>query len=272
MTTVLVFDIETIPDAQGIRRLEDWPASMSDLEVIQKAQAQRLEKSGTDFMPLHLQQIVAISCVIRRTTREGQPQFKVGSLGNEQSTEKELVQAFFDLIEKYTPQLVSWNGSGFDLPVLHYRALIHGINASRYWEMGESGEVDSRDFKWNNYISRYHMRHIDLMDLLAKFSGRANAPLDALAKLCGFPGKMGMDGSQVWQGFLDGKIKEIRNYCETDVVNTYLLYARFQKMRGGFSDLEYEEEIKFVEAELTKESKTATGGFWSEYLAGFQSH
>ena len=77
MTTVLVFDIETIPDAHGIRRLEDWPAIMSDLEVIQKAQAQRLEKSGTDFMPLHLQQIVAISCVIRRTTREGQPQFKV---------------------------------------------------------------------------------------------------------------------------------------------------------------------------------------------------
>jgi predicted PolB exonuclease-like 3'-5' exonuclease len=138
--------------------------------------------------------------------------------------------------------------------------------------MGESGEVDSRDFKWNNYISRYHMRHIDLMDLLAKFSGRANAPLDALAKLCGFPGKMGMDGSQVWQGFLDGKIKEIRNYCETDVVNTYLLYARFQKMRGGFSDLEYEEEIKFIQAELSKESKTPAGGFWTEYLAGFQSH
>ena len=57
---------------------------------------------------------------------------------------------------------------------------------------------DDREFKWNNYISRYHMRHLDLMDLLAMYQPRANAPLDAMAKLCGFPGKLGMDGSQVY--------------------------------------------------------------------------
>jgi predicted PolB exonuclease-like 3'-5' exonuclease len=222
-------------------------------------------------MPLHLHKVVAISCVIRRTTKEGLPQFKVGSLADSNSSEKEIIQAFFDLIEKYTPQLVSWNGSGFDLPVLHYRALVNGVTSSRYWEMGESGDSDSRDFKWNNYISRYHMRHIDLMDLLAKFSGRANAPLDALAKMCGFPGKMGMDGGQVWQGFLDGKIKEIRDYCETDVVNTYLLYCRFQRMRGGVTPDEYEDEIKFVKEELLKESKTPSGAFWQQYLELFAS-
>jgi predicted PolB exonuclease-like 3'-5' exonuclease len=116
------------------------------------------------------------------------------------------------------------------------------------------------------------MRHLDLMDLLAKFTPRANAPLDALAKLCGFPGKMGMDGGQVWQGFLDGKIKEIRDYCETDVVNTYLLYSRFQLMRGGISPDEYDEEIRFVKAELLKESKTQAGAFWQEYLAGFSEN
>jgi predicted PolB exonuclease-like 3'-5' exonuclease len=222
-------------------------------------------------MPLHLQKVVAISCVIRRTTKDGSPQFKVGSLGDSHSSEKEIIQAFFDLIEKYTPQLVSWNGSGFDLPVLHYRALLNGVISSRYWEMGESGDSDSRDFKWNNYISRYHMRHIDLMDLLAKFSGRANAPLDAMAKLCGFPGKMGMDGGQVWQGYLEGKIKEIRDYCETDVVNTYLVYCRFQRMRGGVSPEEYQEEIQFVKDELLKESKTPSGAFWQEYLNLFST-
>jgi len=271
MAGVLVFDIETIPDAAGIRRLEGIPESVSDVDVIAKALAERKEKTGNEFMPLHLQKVVAISCVIRRTTREGLPQFKVGSLGDETSSEKEIVQAFFDLIEKYTPQLVSWNGSGFDLPVLHYRALLNGVTSSRYWEMGESGDSDSRDFKWNNYISRYHMRHIDLMDLLAKFSARANAPLDALAKMCGFPGKMGMDGSQVAQGFFDGKIKEIRDYCETDVVNTYLLYCRFQMMRGGVTPEEYEEEIAFVKSELLKESKTVPGAFWQEYLNKFSS-
>jgi hypothetical protein len=131
------------------------------------------------------------------------------------------------VIEKYTPQLVSWNGGGFDLPVLNYRALVNGIPASRFWDLGE----DDREFKWNNYISRYHARHTDLMDVLAMYQTRANAPLDALAKMCGFPGKLGMDGSQVWHAFQDGRIEEIRNYCETDVVNTYLLYCRFQLMR-----------------------------------------
>jgi predicted PolB exonuclease-like 3'-5' exonuclease len=129
---------------------------------------------------------------------------------------------------KHVPQLVSWNGGGFDLPVLHYRGLRHGVEASKYWDMGE----DDREYKWNNYISRYHMRHLDLMDLLAMYQPKNNAPLDAMAKLCGFPGKLGMDGSQVYPAFLQGKIEDIRRYCETDVMNTYLLYCRFQKMRG----------------------------------------
>ncbi|MCV4861002.1 3'-5' exonuclease, partial [Escherichia coli] len=85
-----------------------------------------------------------------------------------------------------------------------------------------------REFKWNNYISRYHMRHLDLMDLLAMYQPRANAPLDAMAKLCGFPGKLGMDGSAVYGAYRAGQLEEIRRYCETDVMNTYLLYCRFQ--------------------------------------------
>ena len=269
MATVLVFDIETIPDVAGIRRLEDLPDSMSDAEVAAKAMADKAAKTGSEFLPLFLQKIVAISCVIRRSTKEGAPQIKVGTLGTPQDDEKVLIQAFFDLIEKYTPQLVSWNGSGFDLPVLHYRALVNHIQAPRYWEMGESQETDSRDFKWNNYISRYHMRHLDMMDLLAKFNGRANAPLDGLAKLCGFPGKMGMDGSQVWPAYQDGKIDDIRRYCETDVVNTYLMYCRFQLLRGGFSFAEYQEEIAFVKAYLEKEAQEPHGAQWQEYLQGF---
>jgi hypothetical protein len=105
---------------------------MSDAQVAATAMAERAAKTGSEFLPLFLQKIVAISCVIRRTTKEGTPQIKVGTLGTPQDDEKILVQAFFDLIEKYTPQLVSWNGSGFDLPVLHYRALVNNIQAPRY--------------------------------------------------------------------------------------------------------------------------------------------
>ena len=270
MKTVLVFDIETIPDAPGLRRLGDYPDSMTDGEVVSAATAKRLEAGQNEFFPLYLQRIAAISCVIRRTTKEGLPQFKVGSLGDLESDEKKITQDFFDLIERYTPQLVSWNGGGFDLPVLNYRALIHGVNASRYWEMGESSEYDSREFKWNNYISRYHLRHLDLMDVLARFQGKANAPLDALAKLCGFPGKMGMDGSQVWPAFQEGKLLDIRRYCETDVVNTYLLYCKYQLLRGGFTSEEFDQELVFIKECLKKESQTEAGNHWLEYLAGFE--
>jgi len=266
--SVLVFDIETIPDVAGLRLLNAYPDSMSDAEVANAAMDDRATQTGQAFLPLYLQKIIAISCVIRRTTKEGLPQFKVGSLGAPDDDEKALVQAFYELIEKYTPQLVSWNGSGFDLPVLHYRALLNQVAAPRYWEMGESTDSDSKDFKWNNYINRYHLRHIDLMDVLAKHNARANAPLDALAKLCGFPGKLGMDGSQVWPAYQRGEIEQIRQYCETDVVNTYLVYCRFQQMRGGFTADEYEEELAYVKQQLEQDAKQGKAP-WPEYLTGF---
>lgn len=269
MKTILVFDIETIPDAQGLRKLNHFLDSDSDEDVVEKAKAIRLASGQSDFFPLYLQKVIAISCVIRRTTKDGAPQFKVGTLGTLESNEKEIITDFYQLIDRYTPQLVSWNGGGFDLPVLNYRALINQVPASRFWEMGESQDHDARDFKYNNYISRYHMRHLDLMDLLAFYQGKANAPLDALAKLCGFPGKMGMDGSQVWPAFRNGQLNDIRKYCETDVVNTYLMYCRYQLFRAAFSQEEYAMEIQFVKKELEQESLSANGDHWKEYLQEF---
>jgi predicted PolB exonuclease-like 3'-5' exonuclease len=258
MKPVLVFDIETIPDVAGLRRLNDLPAELSDEEVAELAFQQRRAKSGNDFLPLHLQRIVTISCVLR--TSEG---FKVWSLSEPDLNEGAIIQRFFDGIEKFTPQIVSWNGGGFDLPVLHYRGMLHGVVAPRYWDMGDGDYADSRDFKWNNYISRYHTRHLDLMDLLALYNGRANAPLDELAKLFGFPGKLGMDGSKVWSAWQDGLIAEIRDYCETDVVNTYLVYNRFRRMRGELTAEEDVAEIEFVKAQLAR----IGAPHWQEFLA-----
>jgi len=253
---VLVFDIETIPDVVGLRALNNHPASMSDTEVAEAAFAARREKNGSDFLQHHLHRVAAISCVFRDD--EG---FRVRSLGGLEDQEAKLIHDFFRIIDKYTPQLVSWNGGGFDLPVLHYRAMINGVTASRYWEMGD----DDRDFKWNNYLSRYHTRHMDLMDLLALYTGRANAPLDELAKLCGFPGKLGVDGSQVWTLFQQGQLGEIRDYCETDVVNTYLVYCRFQLMRGTMTKAAYDEEVLLVKSSLS----ALDGPHWKEYLAAW---
>ena len=256
MTPVLVFDIETIPDIAGLRVLHGLDAQVSDADVAEMAFQLRRQKTGSDFLPHHLQRVVAICCAMR----EGDS-FRVWSLGDPQDSEGAIIQRFFDGIEKYTPQLVSWNGGGFDLPVLHYRALIHGVQCARYWDMGE----DDKDFKWNNYISRYHTRHSDLMDLLALYTGRANAPLDDLAKLIGFPGKLGMDGSRVWEAWKQGRLNEIRNYCETDVVNTWLVYARFQLMRGHFSRARYEQECKLARTTLARSDEP----HWREFLDGW---
>jgi 3'-5' exonuclease len=255
MTPVLTFDIETVPDVEGLRRLHGLGQEISDRNVAEMAFQLRRQATGSDFLPLHLHRIVVISCALRE-----RDSFKAWSVGGE--SEAELVQRFFEGIEKYSPQLVSWNGGGFDLPVLHYRGLIHGVKAARYWEQGD----EDREFKWNNYISRYHSRHLDLMDLLALYQGRANAPLDDLARLMGLPGKLGMDGSEVWTAYLAGRLADIRNYCETDVVNTYLVYLRFQMMRGTLTPEQHRGECEQVRAALAK----SPGAHWKEFLAAWR--
>ena len=239
MTPILAFDIETIPDAHAIRTLHDFPNDISDADVVEYALQKRRAQNGSDFLPLHLHRVVAISCCLRWSDDK----VHVSTIGKIEDDEATVLRKFYDLLERYTPQLVSWNGGGFDLPVLHYRSLIHGISAARYWDMGDGDFGDSRDFKWNNYLSRYHMRHCDLMDVLAMYNGRANAPLDQMAKLCDFPGKMGMDGSKVWDAFQQGQLQEIRDYCETDAANTYLMFMRFQLLRGVYNPQEYQAEI-----------------------------
>ena len=256
MTPVLAFDIETIPDCAGIRRLHDLPDSLTDAEVAEIAFQKRRAQSGSDFLPPHLQRVVVISAVFRNA--EG---LRIHSfVDRDGASEAKVIQTFFNTLDKHRPQLVSWNGGGFDLPVLHYRGLQHGVVADKYWDMGE----DDKDFKWNNYISRYHMRHLDLMDLLAMYQPKNNAPLDAMAKLCGFPGKLGMDGSAVYPAYLDGKLEDIRRYCETDVMNTFLLYCRFQKMRGGLLEKEYEQEIALARDSLAQ--LAVREPHWAEYL------
>lgn len=224
--SILVFDIESVPDYEAGRKIHKLSDDLSDKDVVKAMQHLQFQKSGSEFMPLHLQKIVAISVLFEKGDT-----LKVWSLGNVQSNEKEIIQRFYEGVDQHTPTLVSWNGGGFDLPVLNYRSLLHGIQAPRYWETGD----DDSSFRYNNYISRFHWRHTDLMDVLANYQPRAGAKLDQIATMLGFPGKFGMDGSLVWEKFQEGAIEEIRNYCETDVLNTYLVFLQFEMIRGRCS-------------------------------------
>ncbi len=243
---ILAFDIETVPDVEAGRRLYGLEG-LTDADVARAMFARRREETGdSEFLRLPLHRIVAISTVLRRGET-----LHVWSLGEVESDEAELIRRFFDGIEKYTPTLVSWNGSGFDLPVLHYRALKHGVAAPRYWETG----AEDQAFRWNNYLSRYHERHTDLMDVLAAYQGRAAAPLEEVAVLLGLPGKRGRSGAGVWEQFLAGRIEDIRHYCETDALNTYLVYLRFELIRGNLDAEQYRHETELVRRTLHESGK-----------------
>ena len=249
----LVFDIETIPDLASGRRLYnlDGLPDKDTAEVMFKNRRQETD-SNSDFLRLHLHRVVAISVVL--ATRDN---VSVWSLGTVDSDEADLVRRFFDGIEKYTPTLVSWNGRGFDLPVLHYRSLLHGIQAPRYWETGD----EDQSFRWNNYINRFHQRHTDLMDVLAGYEFRGAAPLDEIASMLGFPGKMGMAGGKVWDSYLAGEIEAIRNYCETDVLNTYLVYLRYLLISGRHSEQGFQAECDRLKQMLAGENKAHLNSF-----------
>lgn len=236
------FDIETVPDVELGRSL--WGIDgLTDKDVGNAMMFRQQQKTGSEFLPLHLHKVVAISVALR--TRDS---FRVWTLGDADADEAEVVRRFFDGIERYAPNLVSWNGSGFDLPVLHYRALKHGVQAPRYWETGDN----ERDYRYNNYLSRFHWRHIDVMDVLAGFQPRGRASLDQIAVMLGFPGKLGMSGDKVWQQWLAGGIEDIRDYCETDVLNTYLVYLRFEHMRGNLDDARLAGEFALVRETLAE--------------------
>ena len=253
---VLVFDIETVPDVDYGRTLLGL-GDLAETEVAKAMAAQRRQETGgSEFLPLEQHRVVAIACVLRSGDS-----LKVWSLGEVESSEAELVQRFFDGIERFRPDLVSWNGSGFDLPVLTYRALKHRVAAPQFWEMGDSDNA----FRWNNYVNRYHARHTDLMDVLSFYQARARASLADMAVLLGLPGKLGFSGAQVWDVWRGGQQLAVRRYCETDVLNTFLIYLRYQLLRGVLDRERLQAEERRVRDWLTASAEP----HWREFLAAW---
>ena len=253
----LVFDIETIPDVALGRRLLGL-AEADDAAVGEAMLARRLEETGSSFLPYEQHRVVAIAAALR-----SEDQLQVWSIGSVDSPEDDLLRRFFGGLEKHRPTLVTWNGSGFDLPVLHYRMLKHGIAAPTYWD---TGDLD-RDFRWNNYLNRYHARHVDLMDVLSGYQLRGRASLDHVAALVGLPGKLGMGGDKVWDAWREGRRAEIRDYCETDVLNTYLVYLRFELIRGRLSSAAHATEQARVRSWLAER----TEGHWRAFEAAWKT-
>jgi len=250
---VIVFDIETVVDADSARRILRMP-DISDVEARDGLSNYFLEKTDgrNDFPRQPFHQVVAISYghLIREPGEEGNELLmrRLTTGGDKSSSKKELLEGFFQLIESRAPQLVSFNGRGFDVPVLKYRAMAHGLSSPRWFREGD---------KWNNYESRYsHDYHCDLLELLSDFGASARCSMDEVAAAFSVPGKLDTAGDNVREMFEAGQIDAIRDYCETDVLSTMLIFLRHQLFSGALSEGAYVRATLGVRNYLEAESET----------------
>ena len=226
---VLTFDIETLTDLKSGAHLYGLDLPEADLEsALTKL---RRQESGTDFQRLALHEIVCISGLW--IDEKGMKMF---SFSREHYSEADILRKFLSIFEKRHPTLVSWNGSQFDLPVILFRAMYHGLSAPSLFDQGE---IDTQK-RYNNYQNRYHQRHVDLMDVMAMFHGRHFLKLDDAAHLLGFPGKRGDGGYHVPEYVQNEQWMELTSYCEGDVLNTWLIYLRWLLLKGQLQAIDHQ--------------------------------
>jgi hypothetical protein len=216
--SVIVWDLETVPDLAGFAAAND---------LVGKPDVDVRAALGNKF-PKHIfHTIVCIGALIAHRESDHWAVDALGAPHVGERSEKQLIGAFCDKIAELNPQLITFNGNSFDLPVLRYRAMIHGVSAP--------------GLAARPYFNRYTEDAVDLCDILSSFAPHTKASLNELSKIMGMPGKPeGIDGSEVEPYFLEGRIKEIADYCETDVVNTYRVWLRYELFRGRLSESEHQ--------------------------------
>lgn len=250
--TLFVFDIETVPDTDAVPGLTgetdpDPAKRRAALEAYHLDVTQG--KNSFPRQPFH--RVIAISFLEAEIAREdGVEAYYLRELragGQPNFGEKQLIQGFFQHFERLRPRLVSFNGRGFDLPVLKYRAMVHGVSAPLLHDTTN---------KWENYSVRYAQDwHCDLMDVLSDYGASARVRMNEVCAAFKLPGKTGVDGADVAGLFDAGEINTVRDYCETDVLNTYLIYLRRQLHAGKTSKDAYNRAVADIIALIETEGE-----------------
>lgn len=224
----LVFDIETVPVESVYARLLGLAANTPLAEV--EAAWQAAEKP---FKP-ELQRIVSLA--VAWITDSGSLQ-KVATLGPDEPT---ALQQFFETLGSHHPVLTGWNTSGFDLPVILTRALVHRTDVGDFYKYG---------LPYNGYLKRYADRdHRDLMDLQSFYRATQPLSLNEMALLLGVPGKLDTAGNQVSALYVADDLQRIHDYCQHDVLTTAWVYRFIAEHRGWWTA---DQAIKFEESSAT---------------------
>jgi len=232
MPHVLVWDIETVPNLRGFAAANSLEGRSDD----------EVRAVMGDKFPKHIYH--SIACIGALIAHHDGNHWVVDALGAPhvgERSEKELIAAFVERIAELTPQLVTFNGSSFDLPVLRYRAMTHSIAAP-----GLSAR---------HYFNRYTDDAIDLCDVLSSFTSQAKVTLHGLCRVMGLPGKPDyIDGGEVDKYFQEGRIQDIADYCESDVVNTYRVWLRHELFRGKLTNAAFRASEADLSAFITARS------------------
>lgn len=250
-TAFLVVDTESVPDGRLLAAVKYANDNLSPEAAIERARAEAREQrwSGSDFIPVSFHVPVAV-CMLRVAPDFSLINFKC--LDEPQFRPREIVNQFWFSVSHYNAKLVTFNGRGFDMPLLELAAFRYGISAGDYY---------------HNSRNRFN-GPIDLMDWLTNFGAcRLTGGLNLLAKMLGKPGKMDVSGDRVYQLYFEGKLQEINDYCLCDTLDTYFVFLRTRILTGDLN-LEQEAELVSKAKELLR-AKASEFPVLERYLANW---
>ena len=247
MTHYLVFDIETRVDKDLVKQVYDHEGALTLDQAYDKARDLIVERSGRDFFPIPFHVPIAIATLQADSDYSIQ---SLGCFGADRFSEPELLNRFWQMFDS-SQTLVTFNGRGFDLPVLETRALKYGMSLPRYFGTRESRPT----YRGSRYSDAFHF---DLYDFLANHGAvHRRGSLDALAKVVGLPGKYMIEGEDVEYLYRQGRQKEINQYCISDVLQTYFLQLRIELLRGKLDKDAYDGTVESAKKELSVKAKAA---------------
>ena len=219
-----VFDIESVADPVLVSKVH-FGGAVPPEESVRKYRDELLARNNSDFIPYTFQ--IPISVAVAKIAKDfslidlvvlDEPTFRPHEICN---------KFWRGWLAYNRPTLVSFNGRGFDIPLLELAAFRYGIPIPQWFAMG------TKTFDQPRY--RYNMEvHLDLHDILTNNGAtRFNGGLNLAASLLGKPGKMDTQGFMVQDMYDAGRLSEINDYCRCDVLDTYFVFLRTMVLAGS---------------------------------------